>query len=661
MKTSPPAGNSVRPAARDPRAFLVRAALVLITAAVYWQVTGFDFVNYDDEDYVTANPIVMRGITWDGVKWAFTTNEQANWHPLTYLSLMADVAVGGGSPGTLHSTNLVLQVLNVLLLFQVLHLMTRSLWRSAFAAALFAVHPLHVESVAWIVERKDCLSTFFWLLALSAYVKYVRSPSVGRYALVLVSFALGLMSKPMVVTLPLVLLLLDFWPLGRIGLRRGEDSPRPPGGILREKIPLFAMSAAAAGVTLWAQSAGAIASFASLPIGVRLANVPVAYASYLAKTVWPVNLAPFYPHPGTSLPEWLVACCTILLAGITAAAVKTARSRPYVFFGWMWYLITLVPVIGIVQVGEQAIADRYTYVPLIGVFIAIAWMPQHITSRRAKTFAAALAVICVTVLAAAAHKQAGYWRDSVTLWKHAVAVNPANAQAHRGLGNALRNLKRHEEAIGHFRKAIEIKPDYADARVGLGAALGDLGRMVEAEAEFRTALEIDPKNETAMHNLATLLSRVGRHFEAKQYYEQVLSRKPRRVPDLVGLANSLSALGDQKEAVRLLARALHYDPNSWEAANNLSWAYATSPDPEIRTPREAVRLALEALSVKKADRAMVLDTLAAAYAANGDFDRAVSTVEESITASRKQGRQEMARDSLSRLRLYRARKAYVQP
>jgi tetratricopeptide (TPR) repeat protein len=570
---------------------------------------------------------------------------------------MADVALGRGSPRILHATNLILHLCNVLLLFALLRSLTGSLWRSAFVAALFAVHPLHVESVAWIVERKDCLSTLFWLLTTIAYVRYARSPGRAKYAVVVVLFALGLMSKPMLVTLPLTLLLLDYWPLGRSAGTSYTRHPSPVA-ILLEKAPLLALSAVASVVTIWAQSAHAISALESLPLGVRLANSSVAYVAYICKMFWPTCLAALYPHPGTSIPEWQVAGAAIVVAGVTALAVVARRRCPHAFVGWLWYLITLVPVIGLVQVGEQAMADRYTYVPLIGLFILIAWMPLPRRLRPVSGCASAIAIVALTL---AAHTQAGYWRDSTTLWRHALDCNDSSAQAHRGMANALRGLKETDEAIVHIRRALEIKPDYAEARVSLGTCLAETGHSGDAEAEFRAALEIDPRNKSALHNLAILLSRNGRHSEAKAHFDRLLRLRPDRVPDLVGLGNSLIALGDARKGVSLFRRALRVDPTSWDAANNLAWAYATSPDPEIRNPGEAVRLAKLALPLRNADRGLVLDTLAAAYAAAGDFDRAVEASRESIRIGRKKGQNGLVGDSAKRLRLYESRQAYVQP
>ncbi len=444
---------------------LICFLLVAATVAVYWQVHGFSFVLMDDQVYVMSNQHVLGGITAKSVAWAFRTNFQANWHPLTWISLMLDANIGGGKPGAFHVTNVVLHVLNTLLLFAFLRRSTRQTWPSAVVAALFALHPLHVESVAWVTERKDVLSTFFWLLALLAYVEYARRPRLRTYMLVVAAFALGLMAKPMLVSLPIVLLLMDAWPLGRVvqspkskvesrdpGLRgvvesgkwkaesREQDGaprsllfPTPYSllPLLVEKLPLFAMAAGSCVVTVWAQgSGGAIVSAHAISLGERVANALVAYVGYIVKMIYPLNLAAPYPHPYSSLPAWQVIGSGVLLAAVTAGAVASARKAPYVTVGWLWYVITLIPVIGVVQVGQQAMADRYTYVPLIGLFVVIAWgVPEAVNAlmagrdkARLSRMWAVLAGVLIVGLMANTYQQVGYWKDSLSLYQRALVI-----------------------------------------------------------------------------------------------------------------------------------------------------------------------------------------------------------------------------------------------
>ncbi|HYV17450.1 MAG TPA: tetratricopeptide repeat protein [Verrucomicrobiae bacterium] len=472
--------------------FVLALLLALATLAVFARVVGFELLNYDDPLYVTANPHVQEGLTVAGVGWAFTTFTAANWHPLTWISLMLDASIGGIDPRVFHLTNVVLHLANVLLLFLLLDRLTGSPYRSAVTAALFAIHPLHVESVAWVAERKDVLSTLFLLLTLLAYAGFVERPGPVRRLGVVLMFALGLLAKPMLVTLPVLLLLLDAWPL-----RRKEPWRR----LVLEKAPLFAMSIATGVVTIVAQRhAETVGSLAGYPLGVRVANAIVATVTYLGQTMWPTRLAVFYPHPGASLAAWKVIVSSAILAALTFGAIRFRRSRPYLLIGWAWYLVTLAPVAGIVQVGWQARADRYTYIPLIGIFLAAVWaISDRIGERPA--FLASLATAVVVLLGIGAFVQTGHWRDSETLFRHALAVTDDNAVAHLNLGTAL--LRRHQlaEAEEHFTEAVRINPAFAEAHSNLGVALGRQGRTDEAILEFRRALELQPDYPDARRNL----------------------------------------------------------------------------------------------------------------------------------------------------------------
>ena len=511
--------NLFAPAALRAR---VWPALVLLPLAIYWQVRGFEFVNFDDVDYVYGNARVLSGLGLDGLRWAFSTFHAGNWHPLVWLSLMLDAQFWGTWAGGYHLTNLALHVANGLLLFVLLQRATGAWWRSALVAALFAVHPLHVESVAWVAARKDVLSTLFGLLALLAYVEYVRRERVAWYGFAVLAFACSLMSKQMLVTLPFLLLLLDFWPLGRM---RGAAW----GRLLLEKIPFFALAIASSVVVLLAQSrGGSISDLERYSVGLRCANSAVAYLLYIGKTLWPSGLACFYPYPVSGHSAWFVVAAVVTLLLITAAVVMLRRRSPYLSLGWFWFVGSLVPVIGLVQVGSQAMADRYTYWPLTGLFIALVWLAGSMVEEAGQrgSLMAVAATALIIVLAVAAWVQAGTWHDTYSIWSRAIAVTEGNYRAHNNLGAALGPLGRYDEAAGHFRLALEAHPDYASAHGNLGKVLDLQGRFDEAEPHFRRAVELDPSLLSARINWGMALSVRGRYREALELYRQALEIEP---------------------------------------------------------------------------------------------------------------------------------------
>jgi hypothetical protein len=460
---------------------LIAFGLAVLVVGVYWGSGTHKFIDFDDGEYVYDNAHVKAGLTLAGMKWAFTSSYAANWHPLTWLSHMLDVQTFGMNAGSHHLVNVAFHVVNTILVFWLFRKVTGATARSAFAAALFGVHPLHVESVAWVAERKDVLSTLFMLLTLMAYTAFVRRGGVGRYAAALVLFALGLMSKSMLVTLPFVLLLLDFWQLGR--LRRGSTSGKiPVGKLVLEKIPFLLLSMLASAATFLAQSrSGATAAVESFPLDQRIANAFVACVFYLRKTLWPAGLAVFYPHPSTlgeHIPavSWIPAATVLVL--ISAFVVRERRRRPYLLFGWLWFLGTLFPVIGIIQVGSQAMADRYTYVPLVGIFVAIAWGAAELLERLRVPRAARVALCagCLVPLSAAAHSQSDYWVDGIHLYRHAIAVTERNWLAWNNLGMQFLSASDDSRAAAAFHEAVTIKPDCAIGWYNLGVASGRLGR-----------------------------------------------------------------------------------------------------------------------------------------------------------------------------------------
>jgi Flp pilus assembly protein TadD len=541
----------VKPERRVRQEKLIAFFLLLLTLIVYAQSPSFDFINIDDGAYVFNNPHVLSGLTLPGLRWAFTTFTEANWHPLTWVSLMADaeatkwvaafgLEVGNERAGVYHLTNVVLHAANSILVFLLLRSMTGMRWRSAFVAALFAVHPLHVESVAWVTERKDVLSTLFWLLTMRAYAGYVARPSRKGMAVTVVLYALGLMAKPMLVTLPVVLLLMDFWPLSRgkgIGNReQGTTNTRQPTPVtfLLEKAPLLALTLCSCALTFWAQRVGgAVVSFDRWPLLHRLDNAIVSYGAYIMKMFWPVDLGIIYPMR-LLIPRREVALGAVFLVMVTVIAVRLARRASLRWFavGWLWYLVTMAPVIGLVQVGAQAMADRYTYVPLIGPFIIIAWGMPTLVDRLIRRPAARAAVLgasgvaVVLVLSAMAHIQASYWHSNISLFARTLEVTRDNVYIEFDLGAVLDDAGRTEEAIPHFARAVKLRPRYMEAWGRLGTALARLGKFEQAEGPLRMAVALDPRSHEMRNNLGAVLLPQGRVREAIAQFEEALRIKP---------------------------------------------------------------------------------------------------------------------------------------
>ncbi|HET6923659.1 MAG TPA: tetratricopeptide repeat protein [Anaeromyxobacteraceae bacterium] len=500
-------------AAPDRGAWPAALALATLVALAYGAVGGLGFVNFDDPRYVFQNPHVQRGLTFEGVAWAFTAFHAGNWHPLTWLSHMLDVELFGLDPGRHHVVNAVLHGAATLLLFGLLRSATGRTWPSALAAALFAVHPLHVESVAWISERKDVLAAVFWMLATWAYLRQVRRPGAVRSAAVAAAFALGLMSKPTVVTLPAVLVLLDLWPLGRIS---ATAPPWPQAlALVREKAPLLALSLATGAVTLLAQSRGeGVAALPALPVSARIGNAVLSSALYLGKTVWPARLAAVYPHPALGaggLPAWAVLASALLMAALTALALWQLRRRPVLAVGWLWYLVALLPTIGLVQVGLQGMADRYTYLPLVGIFVALAWLAAEAAGasgpRRIAVASACLGL--VLACAAVSRRQVETWRDSFTLFGHALEVTRDNWLALRNLGVAQQDAGRPAEAIANLEASLQLMPHDGQAWMNLGISYASVGRHHEAARCLQRAAEMRPDDDHVWFNLGIFYALTG--------------------------------------------------------------------------------------------------------------------------------------------------------
>ncbi len=673
--------------------------LLLAVGVVFGQSVSQGFVNFDDDLYVYNNPALTRGLTAEGIAWALTTVAGAFWHPLTWLSYLWDFQLYGLEPWGYHLTNVLLHAGNTILLFLVLRRMTGSLGPSAFVAALFAIHPLHVESVAWIAERKDVLSGLFFMLTLAAYVGYVRhSFSFVRYFAVVLSFTVGLMAKPVLVTLPFVLLLLDYWPLGRMAMP-AADAPTAkrrvsiPWHLLIEKIPLLLLSGVFCVVAPLAEG-NAVARLDDVPMSWRMANAPVAYVTYLAKLFYPVGLAVRYPHPGGNLPAWSVAGALLLLLGISAATLAFWRRFPYLLVGWFWFLGTLVPMSGLVQVGQHAMADRYTYLTQIGLYVALAWgTARAVAGRPYRRWVCGIASASVlAVLMGCAWRQASFWHDSETLWTHTLLCTSRNSLAHYDFACVLGRLGRLDEAAEHYRKALEIQPDYVDASNNLGIVLARLGRLDEAMAHYEAVLKVHPRVAEAHYNFAFALACRGRLDEAIAHYRKGLEIRPDDASAHYYLGLALQAQGRTDEAIAQyqqtvkiqpgsaaahsrwalalagrgrfdqsiahFQRASELKPNDADVQNNLAWLQATCPEASLRNGAEAIEHAQRANQICEGRRPDVLHTLAAAYAEAGRFPEAVATARQALSLAMQQNKRALAAALQEQIARYEAKKPY---
>src|SRR5208337_3141021 len=608
--------------------------LVVATLATYGDLRTHQFINFDDNIYVTDNPPVQDGLTLKGLSWAFTSLHAGFWIPLTWLSFMVDSQLFGLHPGGYFLTNLLFHLANALLLFGWLLRTTRAPGRSFLAAALFALHPLHVESVAWATERKDVLSTFFWLLTMWAYVWYAERPRLGRYALILVCFCLGLMAKPMLVTLPGALLLLDYWPLGRLSLgpAAAAASPQPgPGVTLKhlawEKAPLFALAALFSMVTFFAEEEfGAVTSLQNIALTSHLANALVAYVSYLGKMFWPARLAVLYPLPGHHLPLWQAPAAGLALAALSLLALRQARRQPYLLVGWLWYLGTLLPVIGLVQVGVQAMADRFTYVPSIGLFLGVVWGMADLAARwRAPRFLLPVgAGVVLAALMICTWVQVSYWRDSVSLYEHTLQVTRGNPIIRNNLGIALAAQGKTDQAIAQYDEALRLKPDYAEAHNNLGIALDAQDKMDQAIAHYDEALRLKPDYAEAHNNLGIALEAQGKLDQAIAHYEEGLHLNPAYAGAHNNLGLALAAQGKLDQAVAHYAEALRLNPDLAKTHNNLGLALAAQGKTDQARAHYAQALRLNP------DYAEAHNNLGLALAAQGKLDQAIAHYNEAL-------------------------------
>ena len=629
---------------------LICLLLALLTLLLYLPVRQHGFIVYDDNLYVTENRMVQQGLSWAGVKWAFATLHASNWHPVTWLSHMLDWELFGGNAGAHHLVNVLFHVANTLLLFLLLRRMTVSLWASALVAALFAWHPLHVESVAWIAERKDVLCAFFGLLALHGYVLYARHGDRRAYFCSLLCFTLGLMAKPMLVTLPFVFLLLDYWPLKR--------AP----GFLRlavEKWPFFLLTVVSCVIAVIGQREEAMVDLERQPLSARVANAVVAYATYLVETVWPSDLAIIYPLD-RQIPPGHVALSVVILFVISLFAWRSRSSRPYLLIGWLWFLGTLVPVIGLVQVGRQAAADRYTYLPLIGLFVALVLGAAE-AAARLRLNTVMRASITVTILLGclvATWRQLAYWQDSKALFAHAVSVTEENAVARLNLGVALEQAGQTNEALAQYRESLRINPGRAQAHNNVANLLAASGQKEEAVTHYREALRLNRKAPLAHLNLGTTLLELGKFDEAMQHYEDAKRLAPDdpRPSYLMGKASlqqkrSTDAVAHFRDVLRLA-------PRDFRTLTWLARVLSSDPDAKVRNGVEAVALAERANELVGGSEAFVLDTLAMAYAEAGRFTDAVRAAQQAIDLAAKAGANDDVAAVQQRLQLYKSGQPY---
>ncbi len=681
------------------RELLFLSGLTLITFACLWPVTHLGFIGYDDLDYVYQNPAVQSGLNSESIAWAFGGFHAGNWHPVTWLSHMLDCELFGLNPREEHRVNLLFHITNTVLIFIWLRQLTGAQWRSFFVAALFATHPLHVQSVAWISERKDVLSGCFCLGTLIAYTRYCRQKNVANFILVIVLFALGLMAKPMLVTLPLVLLLLDFWPLARVPVR--APGPFTLKSVLiqwqpvfLEKISLFLLCAASCIVTVYAQqSAGAMHATEVLPLENRIAHAVISYVLYLWKMIWPVNLAIFYPLPLTEPNGLTVIGAFLLLVALTALAFWRRKHQPYLLVGWLWFLVMLVPVIGVIQVGLQSMADRYAYLPSIGLFIALAWgMASFATHSSAKqTIVAGCGGILVLACGLDTRHQLSFWRDNISLFQHVVEVSPENnsmgyfylgiSQAEKGdldaaanslttalkgspdfvmakqrLGNVLLLQKKYAGAEAVLEPVILAHPDDFATRAALGMALAGQGKYLAAHSEYEAARRLVPDNPQVNELYAANAPKAGAELAILNLTSQLTTNDSPEIR--VQIAQAQSFLGRYPEAVQQYDQALARAPDSPEVLNNLAWLLATCPEAAVRNGPLAVKYARHACELSHFKKTILIGTLAAAYAEAGQFDDAIATARKACGNASAQGETGLLKSNQELMTLYQNHQPY---
>ncbi len=678
---------------------LICLFLVIATLVAYWQVRNHNFLSFDDHLYILHNQHVNKGLSLESISWAFSFTDIAYWHPLTWLSHMLDCQLYGLNPSMHHTTSLILHIINCLLLFLVFKGMTGAVWKSAFIAALFALHPINVESVAWVAERKNVLSTLFWMLTLLTYGYYSLQPGFYRYFLTLFCFLLGLLAKPMLVTLPFVLLLFDYWPLERLRCRSTTNIDRYKKAsllhLILEKIPFFLLAGASIYISsLSVQHHGIVVSTESVSMKLRVANALVSYVKYIGKMIWPKNLAVFYPFPDT-LPHWQILGAALFLVCVSILVFRALRSKPYFMVGWLWYIGTLVPAIGLIQAGLwPSIADRFAYVPLIGLFIVIAWgVPDLVAQWRYKKIVlATTATVLLLIFTAASRSQNRYWTNNIALFKHSLDVTNDNDVAHQKLGEALAAQGKTDEAVRHYYEALRIKPDLVAAHLNLGVALREEGKINEAVEHFSMALRAKPDCAEAYYELGVTLEKQGNFDAAVRHYSEALRIKPKFAKGHNNLGSVLAQQGNVKgafyhyyealrinpnyagayynlgkfaanqgkieEAIFYFKKTLEVSPNMPAALYNLSWIMSTSKEDKFRNGIEAIKLAEKLCKLQNYSHPLSLDALAAAYAEAGRFDEAVATAQKALNLALEHGPKELVPDLKERLHLFQAGHPY---
>jgi len=626
--------------------------LMLVTLLAYLPATYNDFINFDDDDYVTENPMVQKGLTWTGIQWAFTTFHAANWHPITWVSHMADCELFHLNPGGHHFVNILFHTANAILLFMLLLRLTGALWPGAFIAALFAWHPLHVESVAWVSERKDVLSTLFALLALLSYTRFVKENSRRSFWVALIYFALGLMSKSMLVTLPFVMLLLDYWPLQRIQKQAPET--RNVWHCVLEKWPFFLLAALSSVVTCWAQKNEAVASLAKVPLDLRLENVAMAYPGYLFKAVWPAKLAVFYPLP-KQISWFLAATAATALMLISAVVWRARKTSPYLLMGWLWFLGTLVPVIGLVQVGDQAMADRYTYFPLVGIFIAVTFLIESWVNRLSlpKFGPAAAATLTLTLCLVLTKNQMGYWRDSESLFTHALAVTKDNATARLNLGAAFETKGKTNEAFLQYHEALQLNPQSYEIYNNIGKLLYEMNKPEEALGYCLAAVQLNPKRASLHNNLGLVFVALGRFDEAMSQFSEAAHLDAGYASPHFQMGSTLLRQGHDLEALPHFHEALQIDPDNYQMLIYTARVLAADENSQVRNGREAFTLADRANKLSGKAQSVSLDTLAMACAEIGRFDEALHMQQQAIDLATAAGQKEDIAALQQRLQVYK--------
>ena len=676
------------PVKQWPRILAICAALAAVTLVVYWPTTQHEFINFDDSDYVQHNVNVQKGFTGETVHWAFTTMRSSNWHPVTWLSHMLDCHLFGLDAGAHHGVTMMFHTLNAILVLLLFWRLTGAVWKSALVAGVFALHPMHVESVAWISERKDVLSGFFGLLTLLCYVSFARRRNWLTYGAALVLFAAGLMCKPMLITLPVILLLLDFWPLDRF----------KPGAVkllIIEKIPFFALAIGASALGFMAQlKGGNVLTLEQWTPMMRLANTLVGYCTYVAKAIWPTRLAFLYPYHHIAPGVAIVAGIAIVVA--TAISLRLVRSRPYLAVGWLWFVIMLLPVIGLVKAGSQPISDRYTYLPYLGLSVAVIWGLEEFAARSQPRTVAVItgALAALAMLAIGTRQQLSYWQNSFTIFSRSIDMDPKNGIAHCYLGLALNDVGHWAEAEGHFRAALEYAPDLGQAHFGLGVvllkkrqlddaivefekatgshqnqpefennlgtALCMKGRSDEGIAHIRRAIELRPDYEVAYYNLGQALLKKGQIELAADAFEQAVAIKPDYLDAHVGLAGLRFSQGRRAEAITHYERAVTLQCNNPFVLNDFAWIRAADPHPEFRNGTQAVMLAERACKLTEYKMPLMIGTLAVAQAEAGRFDEAVASAEKARNLAMELGRPVLVKKNDELIRLFTDHQPYRQ-